>query len=107
MKWYTSAAFSSSCGRAVSSAKGLARAKVLCALRIASELESASPRSSGGNPVVKSLKEHSSVPSEIAGRGVGGWSWFRMMERMACVPQAFWMVCAAKKRLLLSVALVS
>jgi hypothetical protein len=48
---------------------------------------------------VKSLKEASSVPSGIAGRGAGGLSWFRITERMACVPQAFWIVCAAKKTL--------
>lgn len=106
IKWYTSAPFSSSCGRAVSSANGLARAKLLCADRMASLFERASPRSSGGNPVVKSLKPRSSSPSVMAGSGAGGLSWFRITERMACVPQAFWMVCAAKKRLL-SVAVVS
>lgn len=99
MKWYTSAAFSSSWGRVVSSANGLARAKVLCAVRMASELERASPRSSGGNPVVKSLKERSSLPSAMGGRGWSGLSWLRITERMAWVPQAFWIVWAAKKTL--------
>jgi hypothetical protein len=67
---------------------------------MASLFERASPRSSGGKPVVNSLKELSSVPRGMAGRGAGGLSWFRITERMAWVPQAFWIVCAAKKRLL-------
>lgn len=61
MKWYTSPS-SSWLFRTVSSTNGEARANALCALRISSELESASPRRSGGNPAVKSLKEWSSGP---------------------------------------------
>lgn len=94
MKWYASPDGSS--GRAVSSAKGLARAKLLWALRIASEFESASPRISGGKPEVNSLKVESSVPRLMGGKE-GGFSLFRIMERIACVPQAFWIVWAAKK----------
>lgn len=72
-----------------------------------SELDSASPRSSGGKPVVKSLKERSSGPMSM-GTGVeAGVSWFRITERMAWVPQAFWMVWAAKKSPFSSVAVVS
>lgn len=66
---------------------------------MASELERASPRSSGGKPVVKSLKERSSEPRVMGGRGADGLSWLRMTERIAWVPQAFWIVCAAKKTL--------
>jgi hypothetical protein len=30
---------------------------------------------------------------------ISGWlSWFRRTESRACVPQAFWIVCDAKKR---------
>lgn len=49
---------------------------------------------------MKSLKARSSGPSGMVGREDEdvGVSWFRIMERMACVPQAFWIVCAAKKR---------
>ena len=69
-------------------------------MRIASEFERASPRRSEGKPVVKSLKEESSGPREIgvwwfSGVGV---SWFRRTERMAWVPQAFWIVWFAKKK---------
>lgn len=48
---------------------------------------------------MKSLKEASSAPKGIAGSGFGGLSWFRITERMACVPHAFWIVWAAKKTL--------
>lgn len=51
---------------------------------------------------MKSLKARSSGPMSIACEGavVAGpvvLSWLRMTERMACVPQAFWMVWLAKK----------
>ena len=84
--------------RTVSSTNGLARANALCAVLTVSEFESASPRRSAGNPVVKSLKDRSSFPMSM-GYGVEeGLSWLRITERMACVPQAFWIVWAAKKR---------
>jgi hypothetical protein len=67
---------------------------------MASELESASPRRSEGNPVVKSLKEESSAPSVMGVLLFSGVaeSWFRRTERIACVPQAFWIVWFAKKK---------
>jgi hypothetical protein len=55
---------------------------------------------------VNSLKELSSSPRTIGFRGAGGLSLLRMTERMAWVPQAFWIVWAAKKTLF-SVAVVS
>lgn len=75
--------------RAVSSIKGDERAKALCAVRITSELDNASPRKPAGNPLVNSLNERSSWPRSI-GTGVEvGVSWFKITERIACVPQAF------------------
>lgn len=48
---------------------------------------------------MKSLKSRSSEPISIPEEEAGeAESWFRIMERTACVPQAFWIVCAAKKR---------
>lgn len=49
---------------------------------------------------MKSLKEESSGPSVMgsllfSGEGV---SWFSRTERIACVPQAFWIVWLAKKK---------
>lgn len=48
---------------------------------------------------MKLLKSERSGPISI-GYGVpeAGVSWFKITDRMACVPHAFWMVCAAKKR---------
>ena len=50
--------------------------------------------------MVKSLKAWRSGPTSIGCEAFEeeGVSWFRITERMACVPQAFWMVWAAKKR---------
>lgn len=49
---------------------------------------------------MKSLKEESSWPSGIGVKLFSGVaeSWFSRTERMACVPQAFWIVWFAKKR---------
>lgn len=50
---------------------------------------------------MKSLNSRRSGPISIPDEVVAGEeveSWFRMTERTAWVPHAFWMVCAAKKR---------
>ena len=109
MKWNTSSVPAEG-SRCVSSAKGLLRAKLLCVSLIKLEFDRASPSKSEGKPVVKSLKELSSRPTSIVeggGREALEASLLRMTERMAWVPQAFWMVWAAKKRLELSTAVGS
>lgn len=90
----------------VSSANGEDFAKELWVSLIKLELLSASPRRSDGKPVVKSLNSRREGPMSILVSLVSApdvdallvRSLFRMTERIACVPQAFWMVCAAKKR---------
>jgi hypothetical protein len=89
--------------------KGEDLANELCVSRMRSEFESVSPRScmpcqhdsqsitlapptSGGNSPANSLNSFSSLPM------LTSTSLFSSRETIAWVPQAFWMVCAAKKR---------
>jgi hypothetical protein len=109
MKWYASS--SSEAKRVVSSTKGEERAKELWTVRMSSEFDRTSPRSwfsgqpicqdygpiesaltSEGNAAVNSLNSVNWGPIVILS------SWFRSTDNSACVPHAFWIVCAAKKR---------
>mmetsp|Transcript_10386 Transcript_10386/g.33358 ORF Transcript_10386/g.33358 Transcript_10386/m.33358 type:complete len:240 (+) Transcript_10386:223-942(+) len=80
MKWYTSS--SSLLARRSSLTVGSALANELCTRRSRSELEMASPLTSGGKSLVKALKAVISSPSEMDGQ-------FISTERMAWVAHAF------------------